>query len=236
MRPAGLRAEDLLLAGWNAAGVPLVAAGGLAPILTLGDGPNTVAGIVQLFAVAGVIVAIATRPSGMAPSDAKLIGEVRLGFMGPLVGAVAFVSGSASTYLGFGVDGLAIGTAFLAIIAAMLLGDRLPVLDANLRRALILPFIGVSAGIFNGFAADMLDGLDVGQLLTSLTVDQTGFGVFIVTMLVAGLAFFYAALVVAPRVLVTPEDAGGWLLWPLRFVLYVVSAVLGIGWLAVIAG
>jgi hypothetical protein len=236
MRSSGLRAEDLLLAGWNAAGVPLLAAGSLGPVVALGDEPNTVAGIVQLLAIAGAIVAIATRPSGMDPELAKLVGQIRLGFMGPLVGAVTFVSGSASTYLGFGVDGLAIGIAFLAIIAAMLLGDRLPVIDAGLRRALILPFIGVSAGVFNGFAADMLDGLDVGELLTSLTVDQTGFGVFILTMLVAGLGFFYAALVVAPRTLVTPEDAGGCLVWPLRFALYLVSAVFGIGWLAVIAG
>jgi hypothetical protein len=236
MRAIGLRVEDVLLAGWNAAGVPLLAAGSLSPIVALGDEPNTVAGVIQLVAIAGAIIAIATRPSGMPPEQAKLVGELRIGFMGPLVGAVAFVSGSASTYLGFGVDGLAIGTAFLAIVGAMLLGDRLPVMDAGLRRALILPFIGVSAGIFNGFAADVLDGLDVAELLTSLTVDQTGFGVFIVTMLVAGLGFFYAALVVAPRTLVAPEDAGGCLVWPMRFALYLVSAVFGIGWLAVIAG
>jgi len=47
---------------------------------------------------------------------------------------------------------------------------------------------------------------------------------------------FYASLVVAPRMLVDPEAvAGGCLVWPLRFVLYLVSAALGIGWLAALA-
>jgi hypothetical protein len=236
VRAFGFRAEDLLLAGWNAAGVPLLAAGTLAPVLALGDEPDPVAGIVQLVAVIGAIVAIATRPTGRTPAESKLLGQARLGFMGPLVGAIAFVSGSASAYLGFGIDGLATGTAFIAIIAAMVLGDRLPVINAGVRRAMIVPFILVSAGVFNGFAADILDGLDVGELVSSLTVDGTGFGLFIVGMLVAGLAFFYASLVVAPRMLVDPEIGEGCLVWPARFVLYLVSAVLGIGWLTVLAG
>jgi hypothetical protein len=146
------------------------------------------------------------------------------------------VAGSASAYLGLGIDGLVVGTAFIVITAAMVLGRRLPVIDAGLRRALILPFILVCGGIFNGFAADILDGLDVGALLASVTVDETGFGIFVVGMLLAGLGAFYAALVVAPRLLVAPEAGGGCLVWPARFVLYIVSAVLGIGWLSVIAG
>jgi hypothetical protein len=52
---------------------------------------------------------------------------------------------------------------------------------------------------------------------------------------IAGLAAFYASLVVAPRLLVDPEPADGCLAWPLRFVLYLVSAALGIGWLAALA-
>jgi hypothetical protein len=236
MRATGLRVEDFALAAWNVAGVPLVVAGSAAPILALGDEPNTLAGVVQLVAVIGAIVAVATRPTGSVPSPEPLGSDARLAFYGPLVGAVAFVSGSVSAYLGVGIDGLIIGTSFLVITAAMLLGDRLPVIDRGLRRAMILPFILVTAGIFNAFAADILDGLDVGELISSLTVDGTGFGLFILGMIVAGLAFFYAALVVAPRMLVDPEAGGGCLLWPVRFVLYLVSAVVGIGWLSVLAG
>ena len=40
MRAIGLRAEDLALAAWNVAGIPLFAAGSLAPILALGDEPD----------------------------------------------------------------------------------------------------------------------------------------------------------------------------------------------------
>jgi hypothetical protein len=237
MRPLGLRIEDLLLAAWNLVGVPLIALSALAPALTLGDAQDPVAGIIQLVAVVGLIVAVATRPTGSIPSDIPLGTDARLAFYGPLVAAVAFVAGSASAYLGLGIDGFVVGTSFLIITGAMVFGDRLPVIDANLRRAFVVPFIAVCAGVFNGFAADILDDLDVGQLLTSLTVDGTGFGLFIVGMLVAALAFFYASLVVAPRMLVDPRAvAGGCLLWPLRFVLYIVSAVLGIGWLAVVAG
>jgi hypothetical protein len=235
VRTLGLRGEDLLLAAWNAGGVPLVAASGLAPILALGDAPHPLAGIVQLLAVVGAIVAIATRPSDANPTPRPFGSDARLGFIGPLVGAIAFVAGSASAYLGVGVDGLVVGTAFIVIVAAMVLGDRLPVIDAGLRRALILPFILVAAGIFDAFAADILDGLDVGQLLAALTVDETGFGLFVVGMLVAALAAFYASLVVAPRLLVDPDPADGCLAWPLRFVLFLASAALGIGWLAALA-
>jgi hypothetical protein len=118
------------------------------------------------------------------------------------------------------------------ITAAMVFGDRLPVIDAGVRRALVLPFIAVCAGVFNGFAADILGDLDVGELIAAARVEETGFGLFIVGMLVAGLAAFYAALVVAPRMLVDPEAIGGCLHWPVRFVIYIVSAALGIGWLA----
>lgn len=153
MRPTGLRTEDLLLAAWNAVGVPLITVSVLGPVLTLGDETNPVAGLVQLLAVLGAIVAVATRPTGSIASPEPLGTDGRLAFYGPLVGAV------------------------------------------------------------------------------------TGLGLFIVGMLVAALAFFYASLVIAPRMLVDPEAiAGGCLLWPLRFVLYIVSALLGIGWLAVATG
>jgi len=183
--------------------------------------------------VLGAIVAVATRPTGSIATGMPLGTDARLAFYGPLVGAVAFVAGSASAYLGLGIDGPVVGTSFLVITAAMVFADRLPVIDAGLRRALVFPFIAVCAGVFNGFAAEILGDFDVGQLIASLRVDETGFGLFIVGMLVAALAAFYAALVVAPRMLVDPEAISGCLLWPVRFVIYLVSAALGIGWLAI---
>ncbi len=230
-----LAAEDLALAGWNVAAVPLLALGGSAPVLQLGDAPDAVAGWIQLLAVIGAIAAIATRPSG-TPLPAVQTGTIdaRMAFIGPLVFAIMFVAGSASTYLGLSLEGAVVGTAFLVIVAAMVLGDRLPTIDATLRRAMLLPFVLVCAGIFDGFAAQLLGDINVPDLIASLRVDQTGFGLFVAGMLLAGLAVFYAGLVVAPRALAAPETRSGCLVWPARFALFIVSAVLGIGWLTAV--
>lgn len=233
-----LRPEDLALVAWNAVAVPLVGAGAAAPILSAGEPPNLLAGLVQLAAVLGAIGAVATRPAGMQASVPALFGG-RLALIGPLIGAVAFVAGSASSHLGVAVDGLLVGTAFIAIVAAAAFTDRLPTVDAGLRRALVTPFILVSAGIFDAFAADLLRGLDVAELIAALSVEQTGFAIFVIGLLLSGLAAFYAALVVAPRILVADEPAAGavgCLIWPARFVAFLVSALFGIGWLVALTG
>ena len=124
MRTLGLRIEDLLLAAWNAAGVPIVALSGLSPIVELGDAPDPVAGTVQLVAVLLALVAVATRPTGSIDVGIPLGTDGRLAFYGPLVGAVTFVSGSAAAYLGLGIDGLIVGTSFLVITGAMVFGNR----------------------------------------------------------------------------------------------------------------
>ena len=231
-----LAAEDLALAAWNVAAVPLVALSGLGQIVRLGDSPDLAAGVVQLVAVIGAIVAIATRPAGSSlPAVQAGTIDARMGFIGPLVLAISFVAGSASTYLGLSVEGPVVGSAFIAMVAAMVFADRLPTIDPWLRRAMLLPFTLVCAGIFDGFAAQLLGDVNVGELVTSLTVDKTGFGLFVLGMLLAGLAVFYAGLVVAPRALAAPEEQMGCLVWPARFVLFVVSAVLGIGWLTLVS-
>lgn len=230
-----LAAEDLALAAWNIGAVPLLALGGGGRILQLGDAPDAVAGWVQLLAVIGAIAAIATRPVG-TPLPAVQSGTIdaRMAFIGPLVLAISFVAGSASTYLGLDLEGAVVGTAFLVIVAAMVLADRLPTLDPGLRRLMLLPFVLVCAGIFDGFAARLLGDVDVADLIASLRVYEAGFGVFVVGMLLAGLAVFYAGLVVAPRALAAPETRAGCLVWPARFALFIVSAVLGIGWLTAV--
>jgi hypothetical protein len=227
-----LAAEDLALAAWNAAGVPLVALSSAAPVLALGDAPDPVAGWGQLLAVIAAITAIATRPSGSPlPASGVARSEAGYALIGPLIFSISFVAGSASTYLGLDVEGAVVGVGFIVIIGAVVFADRLPTIDARLRRVLLFPFVMVCAGIFDGFVAQLLGDLDVGGLIASLSVDQTGFGLFVVTMLLGALAVFYAGLVVAPRVLAAPEARAGCVVWPARFALFVISAVLGIGWL-----
>ena len=227
--------EDGILAAWNVAAVPMLATGSAGALFAFGEGANPWAGVIQLLAVAGLIVAVATRPAGASvyrDPDGGLQ-PFALVFIGPLVGGVAFVAGSASTHLGLQVDGLAVGAAFVAMVAAMAFGDQLPVINATLRRALVLPFILVAAGMFDRFAADIIGSVDLADLTGASLSQDGGFAVFIGLMLLGGLAAFYAALVAAPRTLADPSLAG-W--WPLRFAVFVVSAVLGIGWLTVLSG
>jgi len=226
-----LRVEDAAIAGWNALGVPLVALSALKPVIELGAEPNVLAGILQLVAVIAAIVAIATRPAGSTAQVAPGTIGMLPALIGPLVGAVAFVSGSASAYLGITLDEPAILIAGVGIVGAVLFGDRLPVIDATLRRALILPFILICSGIFNGFAADLLSGLDVRAFVGASLSAEGGFVLFLGAMLLGGLAAFYAALVAAPRQLADPGHPG---FWPVRFLVYLVSSIFGIGWLSVV--
>jgi hypothetical protein len=233
-----LSPEVLALTAWNAVVVPILGSGAGAPLLALGEPPTPVVGVVQLLAVVAAMVAIATRPAGAGLP--RLDGdESRFALIGPLIGAIAFVAGSASSHLGTDLDGPVVGLAFVTIVVVMVLNDRLPTVDAGLRRALVLPFILVCAGIFDAFAADLLRDVDLLGLFQAARIDETGFGFFVLGMLLAALATFYWMFVVAPRILVDPEEASGpigCLTWPLRFVLYVVSALVGIGWLAVLDG
>jgi hypothetical protein len=51
-------------------------------------------------------------------------------------------------------------------------------------------------------------------------------------LLIGGLGVFYAMLVVAPRQLADPEDAG--VRWLLRFAVFMVASLTGISWLTLI--
>lgn len=232
-----LTPEDLALTAWNAVVVPVLGSGGGAPLLALGEPPTPIVGIIQLLAVLGAMIAIATRPTGVTPP--QLDGDnSRYALIGPWIGAIAFVAGSASAHLGTALDGPVIGLAFVTIVAVMILNDRLPTVDAGIRRALVLPFILVCAGLFDAFAADLLRGVDLVGLFQAAQIDETGFGFFVLGMLLAALSMFYWMFVVAPRILVTPEEAVsgpiGCVTWPLRFVLFILSSLIGIGWLAAV--
>jgi len=228
--------DDLALVVWNVAAVPLLAMTDAAPLIELGGEPATLAGLLQLAAVLAAIAAVGTRPAGSrSPADRADLG-LQVMLIGPFIGAVAFVGGSASAHLGIDLDGPMVGLAFLAVVAAAAFADRLPTLNAAVRRALLAPFVFICAGIFDRLAAALLRGLDVGELVSTLTVDQTGFGVFALSLLVAGLAAFYAALVVAPRAIVLGQSVAGWMAWPVRFLVFTASALFAIGWLTALTG
>ena len=216
------RAEDIVLAAWNALAVPL--AGSLA----VGDGPLPVLGAVQALAIVGVIVALATRTPDAPPLSTESFRGWALA--GPLIGAVALVGDAAGDNLGVDVGLLGLG-AFVAVVAAFVLADHLPVLPAWQRRVAVAPFILVSSAFFTELAADLFDGVDVGSIARALfdgsaaPPELAAVAGFLVMALVFGSAVFYAMLVIGPRELAAPEPLAR--VWLFRYLLFLVSAVVG---------
>lgn len=231
---SALRVEDGLLAGWSLA-LPFAGAWfGVAPGATSDQGPMPLIGVIQLLAVAGAIAALLTRPADLPTVRVGSAEAPRWIICGPLIGALAFASDDAATNLGIDAAGWIGGIAFLAILVGTLAADHLPVLPSAARRALVVPFILVSATYFNGFAAAVVKGLDVNAAINASPSGDIGFAAFILFMVLAGMAVFYTMLVVAPRELADPEASGP--RWALRFALFVVASLLGVGWLSAVGG
>lgn len=226
-RPAGvLGVEDIALAGANLVAVPATAALGAEP--PAAGEPALLLGLVELLAVTGVIVALATRPPGRTifptPTHYWL-------FAGPLLGGVSLVGADAAEHLGFGASGILGLLTFVAVVAAFVLSDRLPVLDTPWRRLLVAPFVLLASGWFTRFVGDILDGLDLAELTRALfdspsvPPEQASVAGIVAFFLVAGSAAFYAMLIVAPRELAAPEP--GLRVWFVRYFVFAVSAAVG---------
>ena len=222
---SAITGEDVVLGLWNLVALPIGAA---IPGSWSGSEPSVVVGLVQIGAVLGAIVALATRPSGPRPRPT----EARLWLLaGPLVGALALVGQSGVERLGVAGADVVLGIAFLGGILALVFSDRLPVIDRQLRRALVLPLVLIGAGVFQDISADLLDGVDLAGLVAEslgggAAPEMATFGLFVLTMILAGAAVFFVMLVVAPRELAEPSGHLG--VWVIRFVLFLVSAVTGI--------
>jgi len=225
---SALRFEDVALAAWLAVAAPVTtAAGGLA----LTEGP--LAGAIMVLASLLAIVCLGTRPPeqpGVRIGADEAVAP-RWIIAGPLVGGLAIISSTG--FDGIGITGVDLsGFVLLVAVAAIALNRWLPVVPALVRRLLVLPFMLVAGSFFSGLAAAMLGTLDVDALLASIGAPEWGLTAFILVLLVGGLGAFYAMLVVAPRQLADPEDAG--LRWVVRFVLFLAASLTGIGWLTLI--
>ncbi len=232
-----LRAEDGVLAVWTFA---LPAVGGwFGALASLGPGsidagPQPLVGLAQLAAVVGAIAALLTRPPDQPGVHLGAQDAPRWVICGPLIGGLSLAADGAASNLGLDLGGWFVGVAFLAILVGTMAADRLPVVQPPVRRLFTVPFILVSAAYFNGFAATFLGSIDIGQVAGSFLATDASFAAFVGVLLLGGMAAFYAMFVVAPRELADPEDAG--YRWVVRFVLFLVSSLAGIGWLAVVAG
>ncbi len=225
--PAAVRPEDGVLAAWLAV---------VAPSLSATTGPNLthgpLAGALIILAVVAAIVCLATRPADQPRVTAWDQDGPRWILAGPLVAALGLVSSIGFEQLGLRDSSIIAGPLSLLAIVALLANPHLPVIDARLRRLLVLPFTLVAGSVFSGFAAELLDGLNPADFLGSVGGLGPSFAAFVAVMLLGGLGAFYTMLVVAPRELADPEDAGP--RWLLRFVLFLVASLIGIGWLTIL--
>jgi hypothetical protein len=227
-----LRIEDGVLSAWALA-LPAVSSWfGLTGTNGIDHAPSPLIGLVELLAIAGAFVALLTRPSGQPPVRLGDTEAPRWIIAGPLIGGLAFASNSAFENLGWRAGDWIIALAFLAILIGSLASDRLPVVPAEVRRLLVLPFTLVCAAYFNGFAAVFLEGLDIRSAFAAAPAAGASFALFILGMVLAGMAAFYAMFVVAPRELADPEDSC--VRWVIRFALFVVASLLGVGWLGLV--
>lgn len=237
-----LRAEDGVLAAWTFAlpavggwfgALGSIGAGSIGPG-SIDAGPQPLVGLAQLVAVIGAIAALLTRPPDQPGVRIGGQDAPRWVICGPLIGGLSLAADGAASNLGLNIGGWFVGFAFLAILVGTMAADRLPVVQAPVRRLFTVPFILVSSAYFNGFAAGFLGSIDIGQVVGSFVGADASFAAFVGILLLGGMAAFYAMFVVAPRELADPEDAG--VRWAVRFVLFLVSSLAGIGWLALLAG
>ena len=222
---SALRPEDILLAAWNVVALPV---GALLGGTWLGDGPAPLLGLIEVLAIVGVVIALATR----TPDAAPLTPESFRGWAiaGPLIGAVAFVGDDASDRLGLDVAPLGI-VAFVAIVGSFVLADRLPVLPEAQRRIAVTPFILISSAFFTDLVAGLFDGIDLVAIARGLfdgaatDPELVAAGGILVGALVFGSAVFYAMLVVAPRELAAREPLAR--VWLVRYLVFIASAAIG---------
>lgn len=212
------------MAGWVAVASPILfrSGGDKGPF----DADQPLQGLLRLGAVLCVIVCLAVRrpPEASGKTEPSLLNR---GAVGPLVGGILLVTISGFTALdtpsGFVVPVL-VGAAIVAAVVRF----AAPPLPTIARRALVSPFVIVTAGIYWNLIAQLTGGHGF-TITPSQAITDPHTAELILGVLVAFSAVYYAMLIYAPRQIA--EREGGLVEWALRYVLFVVSVFLGIGWL-----
>ncbi len=186
------------------------------------DADLPVVGIFYLVAIAGAIACVLTRSRGDPPIPEDPGSSARGYAPYPLAFALSIIGRTALEDLGIVSDAI-VAVAFLAAGAGTLARDRLPELSPTARRALMTPYLLVSATFFQGIVADIWPNAGAGP---SEVIAAVG-GLGILGLLILGTAVFYLGFVFAPRQIVEVMRHG-WV-WPVRFALFVLGLVIGIG-------
>lgn len=189
--------------------------------------PDWLVGVACLVAAAGAIVALATRVPGESSVEASDTPAVNWALIGPLVGGITVVAGAGVEKLGG--DGAIVGFPVLIVAAvATALASHLPVLQPQVRRAFVAPFVLVACSIFSSVVSSIAstftyNGGTAGLLAVPGALGAIG-GLLAIVAVASGI--FYLMLVVVPRELANPSSSR--LAWVVRFVLFFASLVLGI--------
>jgi hypothetical protein len=212
------------MAGWVAVASPILfrSGGDRGPF----DADQPLQGLLRLGAVLCVIVCLAVRrpPEASAKTEPSLLNR---GAVGPLVGGILLVTISGFTALDTPsrfVLLVLVGAAIVAVVVRF----AAPPLPTIARRALVSPFVIVTAGIYWNLIAQLTGGHGF-TITPSQAIADPHTAELILGILVAFSAVYYAMLIYAPRQIA--EREGGLVEWAIRYVLFAVSIFLGIGWL-----
>ncbi len=220
-----VRLEDLLVAAWLVLVEPLF----IGPDSTDASGPSLIEGLIGGAGLIGFAVCLGARAVPEVRTALFSGGEVAW-LVGPLLGALAFVVDETTEDLGLSGIGpiLVLGLFGIAVLARL----RLRPLSAPERRALVTPFVVVSGGSFGEFLAGLRDFFDLSDLGASGV--ELGLAAFVVAMVLLGIVVFYVMLVFAPRQVAEREGTPGQ--WIARFLLFLVSLIVGATWAGTIRG
>jgi hypothetical protein len=214
--------EDWLLAAWVSIATPLLfrAQGGGGPF----DSDEPLLGTLRILAVAGALVCLAARrtPADIAVSRPSLI---KGGAIGPLVGAILFVtiSGFTALDLASGVGTVIVIAALVAMVAVRFV---VPPLATSVRRVLVTPFVLVSGGLFWTLIAAITG--EPGSATPAAAIANPTTALAAGGFLFAFSGVFYAMLIFAPRQVA--EREGGLVTWLLRYALFAAGVVAGLAW------
>jgi len=222
-----LKAEDWLLAGWVAVVSPLVFRGGgdKGPF----DSGQPVEGLLRLLAVLGVILCLAVRHPKDEAAKPSIINRASVG---PFTGGLLLVLISGFTALDV-PSNLVVWILLGAVAGALVVRFAGPPLAAPLRRALVTPFVVIAGGIYWNVIAQVAGIRGVVVAGATSAIDRNT-ALLALGFLALFSAVYYAMLIYAPRPVAEPE--GGLVEWVLRYVVFLASIVLGLGWLAAFAG
>jgi hypothetical protein len=224
-----LRIEDLVMVGWVAAVSPLLFRVGAdkGPF----DAGQPVAGILRLVAVLGVLVCLAARKAP-DPTGKAQPGLINRGVIGPFSGGLLLVT--ISGFVGLGTSSqLVLAVVVAAGLAMIAVRVAVPPLDLRARRALVAPFATIAGGLYWSFIEMVLPNQQAAQVRHAALVDPHA-ATPVLLFLLAFSVVYYAMLIYAPRQIA--EREGGRAEWVVRYLAFVASIALGVGWLSIISG